>query len=283
MSKSYIELRFDVPEAEAELRTLSLVEAGAEGVEERDATTLEKPAAGMVALVVWIAPDRVEDFLARAGSPSVDRRERNEDEWRDAWKKHFTTRKVGRFLIVPSWEQPPAKLDAGVCVLRLDPGRAFGTGGHASTRLCLDLLGDLPLVERFLDVGCGSGVLAIGCARAFPQATGIGVDIDPDSPEVSRENAAINEVADRIAFSSTSLVEVHGPFDLVLANIQPDVLIALAAQLAGRVNQRGALILSGILIEALPPVIDAFRARGFSLRARKEEDGWVGVHLERAS
>lgn len=283
----YAELAFTVPAGSSEPWADLLVEAGAQGVEERDATTLGAPEAGRVMLVVWLPPEEVDAYLARVREgaqalpePVVTRRDRDEDEWRDAWKKYFTARRVGTFVIVPSWERYAAA--PGDVILDLDPGRAFGTGGHATTRLCLLAISDFPRCERFLDVGCGSGVLAIGCARRFAGARGVGIDRDPDAVDVSRENAERNRVADRITFSAEPLARVEGRFDAVLANIEPDVLIPMAPELAARLAPGGRLVLSGILVEAAPAVEAAYDATGLRLLARTDDEGWRALTYEAA-
>jgi ribosomal protein L11 methyltransferase len=276
----FVEIAFTVPATAAEAWAELLVDAGAGGVEERDGTTLERAPEGRTTLVAWIAPDEVDAYLERAvgaaaGLPEaiVSRRDRDVDEWRDAWKKHFGARRIGRFVIVPSWERHAAA--EGEIVIDMDPGRAFGTGGHASTRLCLQALGQLaPDCRRFLDVGCGSGVLAIAAALLWPAAEGVGVDVDPDAIDVSRENAARNRVEARVRFSTDSLDRVDGKFEVVTANIQPEVLITMAPALAARLARGGRLILSGILVEAAPPVEAAFVAAGLGIEQRLDEDGW---------
>jgi ribosomal protein L11 methyltransferase len=269
-----VELSFTVAEADLDEWVLRLVDAGAAGVEERDAETLEKPPAGKVTLVVWVAPGVAEELLARFGAEAeVAVRVRNEDEWRDAWKKHFGVHHVERFVIVPSWERYAAAPDE--IVLDLDPGRAFGTGAHPSTWLCLRLISARPPVARFLDVGCGSGVLAIACARAWPGARGWACDIDPEAVVVAGENAARNRV--ELALS-TALPD--GEFDLVTANIQPEVLIPMADALVARLAPGGAVILSGILVEAAAPVEEAYGAR---LRRVEHVDaqGWRALVYEK--
>jgi ribosomal protein L11 methyltransferase len=229
----------------------------------------------------------VEPLLARVHAATaalppaeVARRDRHEDEWRDAWKRHFTARRIGRFVLVPSWERYQA--EPGEVRIDLDPGRAFGTGGHASTRVCLQALDGLAPAHRFLDVGCGSGVLAIACARAWPEARGVGTDVDLDAVEVSRENALRNEVADRIVFVQAPAEEADEPFDVITANIQPEVLIPMAGWLAAHLAPNGHLVLSGILVEAAPPVEDAFRAFGLSVARRLDEEGWRALVLAQA-
>ena len=132
-----------------------------------------------------------------------------------------------------------------------------------------------------LDVGCGSGVLAIACAKMFPEASGIAVDLDADAVDVSRENAMRNAVIDRISVSATPVGEVHGPFDVVLANILPDVLIPLAGDIAGRVGAGGTLVLSGILRELADGVEAEYAARGMKAAARLDEEGWRALVMTR--
>ncbi|MDB4970486.1 MAG: ribosomal methyltransferase [Myxococcales bacterium] len=281
----YSEIAFAVTTERAEEWIATLVELGATGVEERDQTTFQKaPDARQPMLVVWIPVAEAREFLQRAAEaglppPAESARVRDEDEWRDVWKQYFAPRKVGRFVIVPSWEKYAAAADE--VVLDMDPGRAFGTGGHPSTRLCLVALSELERCERFLDVGCGSGVLAIACAKSYPDASGIGIDVDADAIEVSRENGARNGVDGRISFSATPLVEVHGPFDVVTANILPDVLIPLAAQIAARVGDGGTLVLSGILQELADGVEAAYVECGLATTARLDEEGWRAIVMTR--
>jgi ribosomal protein L11 methyltransferase len=284
VSQQWTEVAFTVPTDAAEAWSEHLVEAGAGGVEERDSGTLERAQEGSTTLVVWLAPEEVEPYLARAleapglPAPTVARRDRQEDEWRDAWKRYFSARPVGRFMIVPSWEWPLASCPAGLVPLKLDPGRAFGTGGHATTRLCLEGISTVERAERVFDAGCGSGVLAIGCALLFPEATGLGVDVDRESVEVASENASDNGVSTRVEFSDTPIGEVRGLFEVVCANIQPEVLIPAAESLAARLAPGGHLFLSGILVEAAPSVRATYDALGLTLVDERDQEGWRLLH-----
>ena len=147
--------------------------------------------------------------------------------------------------------------------------------------MCLLAISDFERCERFADVGCGSGVLGIACAKMFPQASGIAVDVDADAVDVSRENAERNAVLERISVSATPIEEVHGPFDVVLANILPDVLVPLAGEIAARVGDGGTLVLSGILRELADGVEAAYVARGLSTHARLDEEGWRALVMTR--
>ena len=209
-----------------------------------------------------------------------------EEEWRDAWKRFFhSVRLSPHIVIVPSWERYEAA--AGDIVLDLDPGRAFGTGAHASTRLCLRELDELSAgglaVERFLDVGTGSGILAIAAAKLWPRARGIAVDVDPIAVGAARENLERNGVRS-VAVTDAALDAAPGAFDLLMANIQADVLEGMAGALAARSAPGATLILSGLLAAQAEPVATAFAAhRWRRLRTSTLDDDrdWSAVVLRR--
>lgn len=251
-----------------------------------DGTTLVRAPVGRVLLSLFVARDqaaswreRVAGLLEEEGIAGQWSEEAVGEDWRDAWKAHFRPRLVGPFVLVPSWESYTP--GPGETILELDPGRAFGTGGHASTRLCLRALGRLERCERFLDVGCGSGVLAIACARRWPGARGVGIDIDPEALEVARENAMRNGVVERIELPAVGLEALEGTFDVVLANLTSEVLQELAAGLAARVGPGGLLIASGLLMEEAPRVVAALEAVGLTLSADEDEEEWRALVLER--
>jgi ribosomal protein L11 methyltransferase len=210
-----------------------------------------------------------------------------EDEWRDAWKRFFrVARLTPRIVIVPSWETHEAT--PGDVVLDLDPGRAFGTGAHASTRLCLSELDALAesgrRVASFLDVGTGSGILAIAAAKLWPGARGVAVDVDPLAVSAARENLERNGVAGRVAAGETPVGDLDAGFDLVVANIQADVLEPLAAPLAARVAAGGVLVLSGLLAPQADRVAAVYARRGLepvAVRHSPEDRDWAAVVLRR--
>ncbi len=252
-------------------------------------------------VVYWVAARdvatalaEVRDAVARwqAGGLAVDAsRVRTaqampEAEWRDAWKKYFrVTRLTRQLVVVPSWEQhTPAPGDV---VIDLDPGMAFGTGTHASTRLVLEVLQALADAgaspPRILDVGCGSGILAIAAVKLW-QTTCVAVDNDPIAVDATRDNATHNRVADRIDASTRGLDAIAQPFPLVLANIQAHVLRELREQLIAHTEPGGTLILSGLLTPQAQPLADEFVAGGMTVttvRPSTDDPQWSVVVLVR--
>ncbi|MGM9425712.1 50S ribosomal protein L11 methyltransferase [Hydrogenophaga sp. MI9] len=171
------------------------------------------------------------------------------------------------FWIVPTWHEPPA---AAREVIRLDPGLAFGTGTHPTTRMCLRwIAGHAPRGQRVLDYGCGSGILAIGAAK-FGADPIVAVDIDPAAVESSRLNADANGVVLRTGLPDV----VDGDFDVVLANILATPLKVLAPLLCERVRAGGHLVLAGILARQEEELREAY-APWVKLRVSDEEDGWI--------
>lgn len=253
-------------------------------------------------VVFWVANDAAPDALAEARDAAARWAANGADldpakvrlssalpeaEWRDAWKKYFKVSRLTRqFVVVPSWERYVAH-DSEV-VIDLDPGMAFGTGTHASTRLVLEELQDLADRDispgRILDVGCGSGILAIAAVKRWPGATCIAVDNDQLAIDATLDNAAVNRVADRIEASLTPCGDLSEAFPLVLANIQAHVLRALMAALVARTAPGGTLILSGLLTPQAQPLADEFVAAGMRIvrvRPSTDDPQWSSVTLVR--
>jgi ribosomal protein L11 methyltransferase len=294
MDPVWIEIVIELPAAAAEVMADAVGEL-TQGVEIRDGETIIRAGAGRAVIVAQCAPDTEAEVLAeieaaaarmKAAGVDVDplsvrRREAHEDEWRDVWKQYFRATRVGRtFLIRPSWDRKPAS--EGDRVIDLDPGRAFGTGGHATTRLVIALceeIADRP-VARFLDLGCGSGILSIAAVRIWADARGLAVDVDPESVATTDENLALNKVT-AVETSAGSLDAVAGTFDLVLANIEAGVLTALAPGFPPRIAAGGTVILSGVLADQADGVLRAFAAAGLALEARRDEDEWAALRLRR--
>jgi ribosomal protein L11 methyltransferase len=207
-----------------------------------------------------------------------------EQEWRDAWKRYFKVTRITRqIVVVPSWEtyQP----GAGEVIVELDPGMAFGTGTHATTRAVLEDMQALADAgrgfDRVLDVGAGSGILAIAAIKLWGASAGC-IDNDPIALEACRDNAAKNGVT--LVADKLSLADEAERYPLVLANIQAHVLRELRVALCERVLPGGTLILSGILTPQAQALAEEFVAGGMTLvrvRAASDDAQWTAVVLER--
>lgn len=206
----------------------------------------------------------------------------DEADWAEAWKEHFHVLHLGRRLVVkPSWRRHRRTGDE--VVIDLDPGMAFGTGLHPTTRLCLQALEDRagrgPL-GRALDVGCGSGILSIAAVR-LGATRALGLDIDPAAIEATLANARHNRVGRRIRAREGTLPSDEGPFDLVLANLVAGVLIEHAATLAAELVPGGTLIASGIFVDREVETRRALEGAGFHVRGRWHESDWVALEAVR--
>jgi ribosomal protein L11 methyltransferase len=208
----------------------------------------------------------------------------HEADWAEAWKAHFPVLRVGRRIVIkPTWRRHRAAADD--VVLALDPGMAFGTGLHPTTRLCLaalETLADRGTLEgaRVLDVGCGSGILAIAAAKVGASSV-LGVDTDPIAVEATLANAGRNGLADRIAARDGSLPSGDVEFDVVLANLIASVLVTLAPLLRDELRTGGTLLASGIFIDREAEVRGAFEAGGLEVTDRTAEGEWVALEAVR--
>ncbi|MBI2777913.1 MAG: 50S ribosomal protein L11 methyltransferase [Chloroflexi bacterium] len=208
----------------------------------------------------------------------------DEADWAEAWKRHFPVIRVGRRIVIrPTWRRHRASPDD--VVLALDPGMAFGTGLHPTTRLCLAALegaADRGTLDgaRVLDVGCGSGILAIAAAR-LGAASVLGVDIDPIAIEATAANARRNHLARRIRARAGSLPSGAPAFDVVLANLIASVLVALATALRDELRPGGLLLASGIFEDRETDVAAAFGKVGLEVVERAAEGEWVALVARR--
>ncbi|RYG37805.1 50S ribosomal protein L11 methyltransferase [bacterium] len=252
--------------------------------------------------------------LLEAGAVEASVGPYEEKDWENEWKKYFHPRRIGRrFVIQPSWETEPA--EAGDLVIVLDPGQAFGTGDHPTTRLCLELLEETDIEGLDVaDVGCGSGILSIGAVMLGAKSV-VANDIDPVAVEVAKENAARNNIevdwsvgegiaglyaetpAGVITEANTEWEQDETPlasrrnpsivarghieprFDVIVANIISAILIRLAPDVADSLKPGGRWIVSGIIDQNWADVQKAAEGAGFKLRAERHEDGWVAARF----
>jgi ribosomal protein L11 methyltransferase len=208
----------------------------------------------------------------------------HEADWAEAWKAHFPVLRVGRRLVIrPTWRRHRRQPDD--VVLALDPGMAFGTGLHPTTRLCLaalETLSDRGAVAgaRVLDVGCGSGILAIAAVK-LGASDALGVDTDPIAIEATLANARRNRLVRRTRARTGSLPSDEPPFDVVLANLIAGVLMPLAGALRAELRPGGTLLASGIFIDREREVRSAFEAAGLVVGERSAEGEWVALAATR--
>ncbi len=237
----------------------------------------------------------IEPLLAVAGVQPLSvpvRRTLADADWRDSYKAHFHAWQFGRLHWVPVWERATFSLPPGDAVLWLDPGLAFGTGNHETTRLCVERLVALAAGRggqgacgawRVIDAGCGSGILALSAALLGVRDV-VGFDNDPEAVRVSEENAAVNGLTGRVNFFVGDLTAglTGRQAEVLLANIQADVLMRFAAELVAAVAPGGTLVLSGILAGENAQVRTVFEALtpGWLLNARVMGE-WSDVVLTR--
>lgn len=220
--------------------------------------------------------------LETAGALKVLSHELPEENWELAWRQFFKPRRIGHSIVVrPTWEAFESAPDDVVLVL--DPGQAFGTGDHPTTRLCLELLETAELTGAAVaDVGCGSGILSIAAIKLGARHV-LAIDIEPISIEVTRQNAALNAVSLQAEVAEGLPPEVVGErvFDVVISNIISAILIRLARDVYAVTKPGSRWIVSGIIVQNWPDVLSAAETAGFSLENRLEEDGWVAARFSR--
>lgn len=256
-----------------------LMEAGALGTETRDS--------GDQAQIIGYYDSPVEEAEIRAallealhiynfassslinlkGSEVADR------DWLAEWKKDWQPVEVGRFIVAPPWSKLPSTPDR--IVIRIEPGMAFGTGTHETTRLCLKAIEKHYRGGSFLDVGTGTGILAIVAAKMFSDARVEAVDHDADAVEIARENARLNGVGDQIIFRVGSVEEQTASADLVCANLTAPVIVDLLPLLLGATC--GRLVLSGILDSQVELVEGRVLELGSAILESQQDGEWVSL------
>lgn len=269
-------LAVTVPAEAAELAADAWWRAGAAAIEVREdgeATTLVAGFADPAEAA------RARDVAVAEGHGPV-RELPIADDGLDAWRAWAEPMAAGPWWVVPAWLDPPAGADPGD-VLSIDPGRAFGSGSHPTTRLVLEVLAELVGPgDRVLDVGCGSGVLAVAAARRGGSATGI--DVDPEARPVTLANAAANGVADAVEVLDATVAELAGTgrrWDVVAANLLAPVLAEVGPDLVELLAPGGSLVVSGLLEDRWEATLPHLAP--LEVRAVRAAEGWVAVVVGR--
>ena len=297
----YIEVTVNTPEEEIDLRCQQMADMGAGGfVIENEADfqaflennhqywdyvdqELEDKFKGLSRIKCYLTDD--EEGLAvlrsiKAAYGDVETGFVEDSDWENNWREYYKPIEVGeKLVVVPEWEEIPQD---GRLSLRLDPGLIFGTGSHATTRMCLAALeGFAGAGVRVLELGCGSGILGIG-ALVLGCDSCFGVDIDPKAPEVVLSNAALNGIGpDRMKVCAGDILAdaslrayLGGGYHLVLANIVADVIIPLSAMVRPFLAENGVFICSGIIEHRWVETEAALKANGFAILEHKSEEEW---------
>jgi ribosomal protein L11 methyltransferase len=194
-------------------------------------------------------------------------------DWLEEWKQSWQPVQIGRFIIAPPWSRIEERHDR--LIVRIEPGMAFGTGTHETTRLCLNAIQQDYRAGSFLDVGTGTGILAIAAAKMFPEAQIEACDIDEDAIAIARKNAAANGVLDQINFRVGSVDDSTASADLVCANLTADVITQMLRTLVDL--SCGKLILSGILETQIEMVQAGLHACGIDDFEVAQDGEWVAL------
>lgn len=228
-----------------------------------------------VLLEIQEGMERAKEYV-NVGNYSISCKAVEEEDWENSWKKYYKPVKIGKnILIKPVWEDVPQN---GEVVIELDPGMAFGSGTHETTRMCLKLLEEyVKPSSDVLDIGTGSGILSIGAAKLG--ANNIkAVDIDSVAVKVAKENAKLNGVADKIDITCGNLAEkVSGKYDIVIANIIADAIIALSADAAKFLKDDGIYITSGIIEHRIDDVKNTLEKYGFNIIHVERDRDWAAI------
>ncbi len=220
--------------------------------------------------------EHLKKSLSDIGSLNLEFRLVNDSDWRTEWKKYYAPIPVGKLRICPEWIKTPTP--EGTTDLLLDPGLAFGTGEHETTRLALQLMQNVPVKGKsVLDVGCGSGILGIGAA-ALGAKDVVGIDNDPQAVEAAHRNVALNAYAMCCQIRAGDLLkEAKGTFDLILANLTADLLLLLSEDICRFVHDGSYVILSGILKTKKELVKARYEQLGFCQSEESAEGEWVAL------
>jgi ribosomal protein L11 methyltransferase len=293
--ETWIEVRVTVPARMQEEASLFLTDFSGRGVIIEE----ENVPAGGVVIRAYFRPEdygagprqEMQDYLKRLSSYELsplglEVRQVAEEDWAEAWKAHFKPLKVtDRLVIRPPWEEYAAQ--PGETVITIYPGMAFGTGRHASTLLCLRALEQVWEARppgagnpwQVLDVGTGTGILALAAARYGAEV--LAIDLDPEAVAAALENVRLNNLIDRVWVEETPLPSLRQQFGLILANITAPDLLQLADSLTARLLSDGVLILSGFLTEDASRLEDRYQGLGLHKTGFLTHEDWGALILRR--
>lgn len=279
---SYYEFSFTVAPDAADALTRLLVDRGCLGVYEHAPHLVAYFPDSIGIDEIRHRIDEALSALRNSGLPpeiSYDHTYLSERDWNETWKKKFQPIDVGETLaIVPPWDTAPT----GRTAIIVDPGMAFGTGHHETTRFCLATIERLARQVchgRFADIGTGTGILAIA-ARKLGFAEAVGVDIDPLATDAARRNVILNEL-DHVTIHDGSVEKTTGPFDLIAANLLSEILKSLAPEIVSRMKPAGIALLSGILAGQEDEVMETFTMLGTTLEEKLIDGRWVSLVIRR--
>jgi ribosomal protein L11 methyltransferase len=304
MTTSWLEMRLSVPDEAVDLVSQILVDLGSTGITAADKPldtfvipspdllgndptlkayfqTTQQPE--ILCKKVQAALRQLSGIYPELANSCIDYQNIDGQDWANDWKQHFPPFKVGQQLVIcPSWADWTAT--GNETILTLDPGQAFGTGTHATTSLCLDAIaedfaGDTPPMD-VLDVGTGSGILAIASAALGANKV-LATDIDKSACQIARDNVNSNQLNNKITVTDRPLEKITGQYQLVLANILASENIRLASELATHLAPGGRLVLSGILIEQEQQVLEGFSDLPLALHSSAHRDEWTCIVYQR--
>jgi ribosomal protein L11 methyltransferase len=199
----------------------------------------------------------------------------DEQDWANEWKKYYKPIVTPQITVVPTWINYTQGEDEKI--MRLDPGMAFGTGEHATTRMCLELM-DVK-GKSVIDVGCGSGILGIAAELVGADSVYM-CDIDPQAVEFARKNATLNGV--KATVEEADLIEGDHKADFIFANITADILMRLSRSIGNHLNEGGVIMLSGIINTRLDEVVECYESAGYTIIDRAEREDWRALKLKKA-
>ena len=229
--------------------------------------------------------DSVAEIFPELEKPGFRTEVVRDPDWGEAWKKYFKPLRVSRNLVIkPTWERFTQK--RGDIVIEIDPGMAFGTGQHASTRMCLEAIEAIFIEDRtfeksrVLDVGTGTGILGIACAKLGAKQV-LCVDNDPLATKIAQENVLVNRVEDRVTVAHRDIATLAEPFPLIVANLTAKILSELCSHLVRLVSPGGRLVIAGIIEQNRPDIEAHFLGSSFTLHRLITEKEWVCYVLKK--